>query len=227
MFSYIKYISNKKIDNQPINEMSNIKYIDDISDKIITNIINKILYKTHIHNPSRTKITVFHMNNVSNISIEKYIERIKKHAKIDNWCILYSLVLFQRYIDLNTNVLFNSNIIYRLLAISCLISFKSLYDIYYDNRYMSKIFGFDLNLLNFLELEFLHDISWKSNVSDLDLILFLTQYNMFDNNLKKDILKVFDNFENYEYRRYLITNVLNYYDNKLIILDGESHYFVK
>jgi len=206
--------------------MSNIKYIDDISSEIITNIVNSILYKTQIHNPSRNKFSVFHIQNVSNISMEKYIERIKKYAKIDNWCILYSLVLFQRYIDLNTNILFNSTIVHRLFATSCLISFKSLYDIYYDNRYMAKIFGVDLKLLNFLELEFLHDISWKVNVSDLDVIFFLTQYNIFDIDLKKDIVKVFDNFEDYQYRKHLIKNILNYYDNKLIILD-ESHYFVK
>ncbi|CAK93595.1 unnamed protein product (macronuclear) [Paramecium tetraurelia] len=137
----------------------------------IAKVLEEIVKETDIiESPIQT---VFHTNKKPQISIYKYIERIKMYSYCSNECFVLALIYIDRVQERNQDVVINSYCVHRLnldqlyrFMLACiLMSIKYNDDDYYKNDYYSRVGGITLQELNALEQELLTLLDYQLFVS--------------------------------------------------------------
>lgn len=88
------------------------------------------------------------------VSVEYYIQRIFKHSKCSDSCLIIMLVYIDRLIEKQGLVLTKLNA-HRVIITSLMVAAKYHDDLFYNNAYFAKLGGIPLSELNMLEVDFL------------------------------------------------------------------------
>ena len=119
-------------------------------------------------------IKPFISKKIPSISIEKYLERLISHTKME----ISTLILILIYIDKickNNKFRLNYFNIHKLIVTSMLISIKYNEDDFFSNSFYAKVGGVSITELNHLEYEFLSLIDFELYV-DEDLFSKYSNY---------------------------------------------------
>ena len=119
-------------------------------------------------------IKPFISKKIPSISIEKYLERLISHTKME----ISTLILILIYIDKickNNKFRLNYFNIHKLIVTSMLVSIKYNEDDYFSNSFYAKVGGVSITELNHLEYEFLSLIDFDLYV-DEDLFSKYSNY---------------------------------------------------
>ncbi|CAD8102998.1 unnamed protein product [Paramecium sonneborni] len=129
----------------------------------IAKVLDEIVKETDIiESPIQT---VFHTNKKPQITIYKYIERIKTYCYCSNECFVLALIYIDRVQKKNQDVVINSFCVHRFLLACILISIKYNDDDYYKNDYYARVGGVAIQELNTLEQELLKLLDYELFVS--------------------------------------------------------------
>ncbi|CAD8095181.1 unnamed protein product [Paramecium primaurelia] len=129
----------------------------------IAKVLDEIVQETDIiESPIQT---VFHTNKKPQITIYKYIERIKIYTYCSNECFILALIYIDRVQEKNSDVVINSYCVHRFMLACILLSIKYNDDDYYKNDYYSRVGGITLQELNSLEQELLTLLDYQLFVS--------------------------------------------------------------
>ncbi|CAD8187352.1 unnamed protein product [Paramecium octaurelia] len=139
------------------------EFLEDNVIYAIAKVLEEIVKETDIiESPIQT---VFHTNKKPQISIYKYIERIKMYSYCSNECFVLALIYIDRVQERNQDVVINSYCVHRFLLACLLMSIKYNDDDYYKNDYYSRVGGITLQELNTLEQELLTLLDYQLFVS--------------------------------------------------------------
>ncbi|CAD8189842.1 unnamed protein product [Paramecium octaurelia] len=142
----------------------------------IAKVLDEIVKETDIiESPIQT---VFHTNKKPQITIYKYIERIKMYSYCSNECFVLALIYIDKVQERNQDVVINSHCVHRFLLACILLSIKYNDDDYYKNDYYARVGGVTLQELNQLERELL-------TLLDYQLFVSQTQYYYYKEKLMK------------------------------------------
>ncbi len=135
-----------------------------ISEGIIK-ILNKLIKKNkHLLNYQKVILkqekSIFSQNHIPEISLENYLNRIKKYTEIEDNTLIISLIYIDRLLQESRLILTSYNI-HRILFTSILLALKYNEDLIYEFYYYSKIAGVSVEELSQLESEFLHLIDFN------------------------------------------------------------------
>lgn len=141
-------------------------------DNINKSISNLLIYiqkenskkKTYQKILKNQKKSIFTSKSIPSISINDYIERIKKYMKIENNTLILGLIYLDRFCAKNSIILTEYNT-HRLYFISVLTSLKYQEDIYYKNTFYAKICGVKVEDLNEMEYEFVINMNFDFYVN--------------------------------------------------------------
>lgn len=133
-----------------------LKSIDNVKEELGFNIENKIFF-----NKKAPKITIFN-----------YIKRIFLLSNAENSTIIISIILLERFLNLNNFKLSLHNV-YKIYFVSVMISIKYNEDYIIDNKSFAKIAGLKNEELNDLEIKFLKNIDYRVYVSYNEYCLYL------------------------------------------------------
>ena len=121
--------------------------------------ISSILSKIISQNESFPQSSVFSANEPPKISLFDYLTRIKTYGEISDSTLVLSLILIDRFCEMNS-VLLTAYNIHRILFVSVLISVKYNEDIFYDNVFYAELGGVSLKELNTIENTFIDMINF-------------------------------------------------------------------
>ncbi|CAD8195477.1 unnamed protein product [Paramecium pentaurelia] len=129
----------------------------------IAKVLDEIVIETDIiESPIQT---VFHTIKKPQITIYKYIERIKMFSYCSNECFILALIYIDKVQERNQDVVINSYCVHRFLLACILLSIKYNDDDYYKNDYYARVGGVTLQELNSLEKELLTLLDYQLFVS--------------------------------------------------------------
>jgi hypothetical protein len=100
------------------------------------------------------------------VSVEYYVQRIFKHSKCSDSCLIIMLVYIDRLIESQGLVLTMLNA-HRVIITSLMVAAKYHDDLFYNNAYFAKLGGIPLSELNMLEVEFLQMLNFSMFVDAL------------------------------------------------------------
>jgi hypothetical protein len=100
------------------------------------------------------------------VSVEYYIQRIFKHSKCSDSCLVIMLVYIDRLIESQGLVLTMLNA-HRVIITSLMVAAKYHDDLFYNNAYFAKLGGISLSELNMLEVEFLQMLNFSMFVDPI------------------------------------------------------------
>lgn len=141
----------EKIDNSLLHNISSIL------EKIITQNESLPHYKSIIKSQSAT---VFSATAPPKISLFDYLYRIKSYGEMEDSTLVLSLILIDRFCEMN-NVFLTQYNIHRILFASVLISVKYNEDLFYDNSFYAELGGVSLKELNSIENSFIDMLNFK------------------------------------------------------------------
>ena len=129
--------------------------------------ISKLLFKIVQlnENEDSNESDPFYCKNVPNISIEYYIQRIRKYTAIENSTLILSLIYADRICALNGLLLQPTNI-HRIILSCVVLAIKFNEDAIYNNDYFAQIGGVSLKEMNYLEYHCLKMMNYNLVVDD-------------------------------------------------------------
>ena len=146
--------------------------IDEENQKIVESLlikINKILEIVMEENKelenynekllSQQKMS-FNTNNIPNITIQKYLERIFKYTEAEESTFIIALIYIDR-INQISNIIITPYNIHRIIFISVLLAIKYNEDITFDFDYYAQVAGISIDELKSLEIEFVCLVKFK------------------------------------------------------------------
>lgn len=142
--------------NEPIYKIS--ESISKIFETLIVKNTNKRLQKFK----ENCLIEPFFTNQIPEISIKDYLNRIIYYTKIDENILIMSLIYIDRLCIKNIPI--NIYSIYRILFACILLSIKLNEDCIFKNSYYSIISGIPLQDLNLIEYNLLLIFDFKTNI---------------------------------------------------------------
>ena len=147
--------------DQIFKDDSLIKAISEILISVIDEKRKLPYYKKVIK--SQTKM-VFSSTNIPKISIEDYLTRIQKYAKVEKSTLIISLIYIDRICAKKLTLTYFN--VHRIIFSAILISIKYNEDVYYKNKYYAEIAGVNVKELEILEHSFLDLLEFKLFVDD-------------------------------------------------------------
>ena len=99
------------------------------------------------------KKNIFTSHEVPNITLSKYLERMKKYMKLEDNSIILGLIYLDRFCK-KTKIILTEYNKHRLLFISILTAVKYQEDKFYRNTFYSQVCGVQTNILNQMEYEY-------------------------------------------------------------------------
>jgi hypothetical protein len=114
---------------------------------------------------SNIQESLFKGRKIPKISVELYIDRLKKYFSFEDQTLVLSLIYVDRFCEMNSIKLKISNF-HRIFLVGIVIAIKFNEDIYYPNSFYSKIGGITLEDLNALEANFLKMIEYSLYIDD-------------------------------------------------------------
>jgi len=130
--------------------------------KTVVNVLANVLQKLVAANDKTSKsnqVTKFHALRPPSISVQDYLDRIRKYASCSAECFVLALVYIDRLIQ-HAGLVVSSLNIHRVVITSVMLAAKYFDDHYYNNAYYAKIGGVPCTEMNSLELEFLFLINF-------------------------------------------------------------------
>lgn len=118
------------------------------------------------------KVSQFHSTRAPAISIADYLKRIRKYFVCSDECFVMALVYVDRLSKMESSVPVCKLTVHRLLLISVMVAAKFHDDVYYSNKYYSKVGGISLKEVNALEAVFLKMMGWNVCVSGQEYELY-------------------------------------------------------
>ena len=110
------------------------------------------------------KNNIFTSHGVPNITLSKYLERMKKYMKLEDNSIILGLIYLDRFCKKTKIILTNYNT-HRLLFISILTAIKYQEDRYLKNTFYAQVCGVQTNVLNQMEYEYCCGMGFEFYVS--------------------------------------------------------------
>lgn len=107
---------------------------------------------------------IFTSHQVPNITLSKYLERMKKYMKLEDNSIILGLIYLDRFC-LKKKIILTDYNTHRLLFISILTAVKFQEDRFFTNTFYSQVCGVKLNILNQMEYEFVLGMGFEFYVS--------------------------------------------------------------
>lgn len=107
----------------------------------------------------------FHSSRPPPISIQDYIQRLRKYFRCSDECFVLALVYMDRIGRNNATMAVCDLTVHRLLVIAVMIAAKYLDDLFYDNRHYAKAGGMTTREVNVLEAAMLTALGWNAHVS--------------------------------------------------------------
>jgi len=114
--------------------------------------------------PTRPKAALFHSANTPSMSIQDYLNRIRKYFRGCDECFVFALVYIDRLATADSGMVVSALNAHRLLLIAVVLATKFHDDIHYSNEYYAKVGGMTLKEVNSLEKHFAETLSWKLHV---------------------------------------------------------------
>lgn len=118
------------------------------------------------------KVSHFHSTRAPGISIDEYLKRIQKYFVCSDECFVIALVYIDRISKMKSSIPVCKLTVHRLLLISVMVAAKFHDDVYYSNKYYSKVGGISLKEVNALEAVFLKMMDWNVCVSGQEYKLY-------------------------------------------------------
>lgn len=109
-------------------------------------------------------LTAFHSATPPPISIHDYLERLAKHFRCSDECLLLALVYIDRVVKNRPDFVFTTRNAHRTLATALTVAAKFNDDLHYSNRYYAQCAGVKLQELNILEAQFILLVGWRFKV---------------------------------------------------------------
>ena len=110
------------------------------------------------------KKLIFYSREVPSISIKDYLYRINNFSEAEDNTFILALIYIDKICEIASIILSEHNI-HRILFISILVAIKYNEDIYFDNKYYSKIAGVLSKELKKMESEYLKLIKFELYVN--------------------------------------------------------------
>ena len=110
------------------------------------------------------KKNIFTSHEVPNITLSKYLERMKKYMKLEDNSIILGLIYLDRFCK-KTKIILTEYNKHRLLFISILTAVKYQEDKFYRNTFYSQVCGVQTNILNQMEYEYCCGMGFEFYVS--------------------------------------------------------------
>ncbi|EGC30214.1 hypothetical protein DICPUDRAFT_99601 [Dictyostelium purpureum] len=126
------------------------------------------------------KFQVFNVDQVPEISIQAYIQRVFKYLPFGTDIFIISTIYLDRLIQNNHELAITPLNIHRLFMGSIIVASKFHNDKALNNRYYAQVGGISLSEMNQLEIHFLLLLNWKLNI-DAEI------FNAFKNSIQSKI----------------------------------------
>jgi len=107
------------------------------------------------------KAKPFHSAQTPSMSIQDYLNRIRKYFRCRDECFVLALVYIDRVAKADSGMAVSALNAHRLLLIAVVLSAKFQDDIHYCNAYYAKVGGLALQEVNLLEKNFVTILSWE------------------------------------------------------------------
>ncbi|KAF2075988.1 hypothetical protein CYY_002695 [Polysphondylium violaceum] len=150
---------------------------------VLSDMISNMLTDEDLDNNSSLsdQLQVFNVDQVPDISIHDYIQRVFKYLPFGTDIFIFSTIYLDRLIQKNPKIISKLNI-HRLFMASILASSKFHNDKSLNNRYYAQVGGVPLWEMNLLEVNFLTLLNWNLFV-DTEI------FNAFKNSIQSKIDK--------------------------------------
>lgn len=117
----------------------------------------------------------FHTLSPPKIPILQYLISIHKNGNCPKSVFIVAVILIDRLLSLQSNILITPNTVHKLFLCSLLTASKFTTDQYYNNATWASIGGIRLEELNILELEFLFLLGFSIVVTKEDYLKYETE----------------------------------------------------
>ncbi|MBL7479542.1 cyclin family putative virulence effector [Legionella bononiensis] len=156
------FSKDKKIQTLPGTE---IPKISDISTKFLIETIASLLTKSVSTNHAESYTQDDYTGkNKPPITIEDYLFRFLKYLTDEPSIYILLVIYLNKYLEKVPDSSLNEMNVHRLTACSLLLAYKQLMDLFYNNKFISKIVGISLPELNRLEINFLKILDFETHV---------------------------------------------------------------
>lgn len=148
----------------------------------ISALLNKVIQNNKdINNNSND---IFSSKTATNVTLEYYLQRIKKYTNIENSTFIISLIYIDR-ICTNKNIILHPLNVHRILLATIIIAIKYNEDNFYSNAYYSQVFGISLKELNILEMSSAYLLGFNFFINETDYKIYSDKLkNYITNNSK-------------------------------------------
>jgi len=107
------------------------------------------------------RVTPFHSVRPPSLTVQDYLNRIRKYFVASDECYVIALVYIDRVGKIDPAMTVSELNVHRLLVIAAMLAAKFHDDVYYSNNYYAKVGGLCLKEVNALEAKFLKILDWK------------------------------------------------------------------
>ena len=141
----------------------------------ISSILNDFINENENGNFENSSInydgSVFFCKKIPEISIEDYLNRIRKYTELEDSTLIISLIYIDRLLG-SKNIKLSKRNVYKILLTAVLIAIKYNEDEIYDNNNFARIFGIKNKELNKLENKFLDLIDFELFISKKEFRIY-------------------------------------------------------
>ena len=141
----------------------------------ISSILNDFINENENGNFENSSInyddSVFFCKKIPEISIEDYLNRIRKYTELEDSTLIISLIYIDRLLG-SKNIKLSKHNVYKILLTAVLIAIKYNEDEIYDNNNFARIFGIKNKELNKLENKFLDLIDFELFISKKEFRIY-------------------------------------------------------
>ncbi|XP_020572612.1 cyclin-U2-2-like [Phalaenopsis equestris] len=138
---------------------------------VLASLIDRAVAKTHriaaceASAKQDLRIRAFESRRVLEMSIQSFLDRIFRYARVSPPVFVVAYVYFDRLCELNPSFFVSDRNVHRLLITAVLVASKFIEDMNYRNSYFAKIGGISTQEMNRLELNLLFLMGFKLQVS--------------------------------------------------------------
>ena len=138
--------------------------IENISSILISLIEENKNLKNYKEKILLQKKLIFESPEIPPISIKDYLFRIQSFSEVEDSTLIVSLIYIDKICDTASIILSEYNV-HRILFMSILMALKYNEDMFYDNKYYSKIAGVPLKELKKMEYEYIKLVNFDLYVN--------------------------------------------------------------
>lgn len=114
----------------------------------------------------------FHSSRPPPISVQNYIQRLRKLFRCSDECFVVALVYMDKIGKHNSTMAVCDLTVHRLLLIAVMIAAKFHDDSFYDNRHYGKAGGVTTKEVNLLEAAMLKALDWRAHVTAQEYVTY-------------------------------------------------------